>query len=79
MFSQGASLQELEENIRDAYELMMEEGEVLPQPGVRTRRRRASPPPRMMQSLGAPKSSSKPTVTSPQCYSALFSIPQRFR
>ena len=25
VFSQGASLQELEENIRDAYQLMMEE------------------------------------------------------
>ena len=27
VFSQGASLQELEENIRDAYELVMEEEE----------------------------------------------------
>jgi predicted RNase H-like HicB family nuclease len=35
VFSQGASLQELEENIQDAYELMMEEEEgVLPRVGV---------------------------------------------
>jgi len=35
VFSQGASLQELEENIRDAYQLMMEEEEgVLPRVGV---------------------------------------------
>ena len=27
VFSQGASLQELEENIRDAYQLMMEEAD----------------------------------------------------
>ena len=38
VFSQGASLQELEENIRDAYQLMMEEEEeVLPRPGVQTK------------------------------------------
>ena len=29
VFSQGASLQELEENIRDAYQLMMEEAKEL--------------------------------------------------
>lgn len=35
VFSQGASLQELEENIREAYQLMMEEEEeVLPRAGV---------------------------------------------
>ncbi|MGA9349963.1 MAG: type II toxin-antitoxin system HicB family antitoxin [Anaerolineae bacterium] len=34
VFSQGASLQELEENIRDAYQLMMEEEGVLPRVGV---------------------------------------------
>jgi len=38
VFSQGASLQELEENIRDAYQLMMEEEEkVLPPAGVQTK------------------------------------------
>ena len=35
VFSQGATLQELEENIQDAYQLMMEEEkEALPRPGV---------------------------------------------
>ena len=35
VFSQGASLHELEENIREAYQLMMEEEEeVLPRAGV---------------------------------------------
>lgn len=38
VFSQGASLEELEENIRDAYQLMMEvEGETLPRVGVQTK------------------------------------------
>jgi predicted RNase H-like HicB family nuclease len=38
VFSQGESLQELEENIRDAYQLMMEEEEeVLPRAGVQTK------------------------------------------
>jgi predicted RNase H-like HicB family nuclease len=38
VFSQGVSLQELEENIRDAYQLMMEEEEeVLPRVGVQTK------------------------------------------
>ena len=38
VFSQGASLQELEENICDAYQLMMEEEEeALPRAGVRTK------------------------------------------
>ena len=37
VFSQGASLQKLEDNIRDAYQLMMEEEEeVLPRGGVQT-------------------------------------------
>jgi predicted RNase H-like HicB family nuclease len=36
VFSQGVSLQELEENIRDAYQLMIEE-ETLPHPGVQTK------------------------------------------
>jgi predicted RNase H-like HicB family nuclease len=37
VFSQGGSLQELENNIRDAYQLMMkEEEEVLPCVGVQT-------------------------------------------
>ena len=34
VFSQGESLQELEENIREAYQLMREEEEVLPYAGV---------------------------------------------
>jgi predicted RNase H-like HicB family nuclease len=37
VFSQGASLQELEENIRDAYQLMMEGEEALPHVGVQTK------------------------------------------
>jgi len=38
VFSQGTSLQELEENIQDAYQLMMEEAqEVLPRAGVQTK------------------------------------------
>jgi predicted RNase H-like HicB family nuclease len=38
VFSQGVSLQELEENIQDAYQLMMEEEEeVLPLAGVQTK------------------------------------------
>ena len=38
VFSQGASLQELEENICDAYQLMMEEEEeALPRAGVQTK------------------------------------------
>ncbi len=37
VFSQGESLEELEENIRDAYQLMMEEEESLPHVGVETK------------------------------------------
>jgi predicted RNase H-like HicB family nuclease len=38
VFSQGASLQELEENIRDAYQLMMEDrDEVLPRAEIQTK------------------------------------------
>ena len=37
VFSQGESLEELEENIREAYRLMMEEEEVLPRAGVQTK------------------------------------------
>lgn len=36
VFSQGESLEELEENVRDAYRLMMEE-EDLPHPGAQTK------------------------------------------
>lgn len=36
VFSQGETLEELEENIRDAYKLMMEEEE-LPQVAVQTK------------------------------------------
>ena len=39
VFSQGETLQELEENIKDAYQLMMEEQqESLPHVGVQTKR-----------------------------------------
>jgi predicted RNase H-like HicB family nuclease len=38
VFSQGETLEELEENIRDAYQLMMqEEEETLPRVGVQTK------------------------------------------
>jgi predicted RNase H-like HicB family nuclease len=38
VFSQGVSLQELEENIRDAYQVMMEEqNEVMPRAAVQTK------------------------------------------
>jgi predicted RNase H-like HicB family nuclease len=38
VFSQGASLQELEENIQDAYQLMTEEDEeTLPRAAVQTK------------------------------------------
>ncbi|HHT9120671.1 MAG TPA: type II toxin-antitoxin system HicB family antitoxin [Candidatus Hypogeohydataceae bacterium YC41] len=37
VFSQGESLQALEENIREAYQLMLEEEEVLPYAGVQTK------------------------------------------
>jgi predicted RNase H-like HicB family nuclease len=37
VFSQGESLEELEENIREAYRLMLEEEESLPTPEVQTK------------------------------------------
>lgn len=37
VFSQGESLEELEENIREAYQLMMEEEEIVPKTGVKTK------------------------------------------
>jgi predicted RNase H-like HicB family nuclease len=37
VFSQGESLEELEENIREAYQLMMEEEEIVPKAEVRTK------------------------------------------
>jgi len=37
VFSQGETLQELEENIEEAYRLMMEEEELGPRPGVQTK------------------------------------------
>ncbi|MCI0691022.1 type II toxin-antitoxin system HicB family antitoxin [candidate division KSB1 bacterium] len=38
VFSQGVSLQELEENIRDAYQVMMEEqNDVMPRAAVQTK------------------------------------------
>jgi predicted RNase H-like HicB family nuclease len=37
VFSQGESLEELEENIRDAYQLMMREVELVNRPGLKTK------------------------------------------
>jgi predicted RNase H-like HicB family nuclease len=37
VFSQGESLEELEENIRDAYSLMIEEETPIVHPGVKTK------------------------------------------
>lgn len=37
VFSQGKSLEELEENIRDAYSMMVEDEEAKRRPGVRTK------------------------------------------
>ena len=37
VFSQGETLQELEENIEDAYRLMVEAEELDPRPGVQTK------------------------------------------
>ena len=37
VFSQGASLEELEENIRDAYQLMMEETGLEGRVGIKTK------------------------------------------
>ncbi|MGR3309383.1 MAG: type II toxin-antitoxin system HicB family antitoxin [Candidatus Brocadiales bacterium] len=37
VFSQGESLEELEENIREAYQLMKEEEEVSPHDGVQVK------------------------------------------
>ena len=37
IFSQGESLEELEENIRDAYQLMMEESDIVSRPGIKTK------------------------------------------
>ncbi len=37
VFSQGESLQDLEENIRDAYQLMMTESESEPRAGAQTK------------------------------------------
>jgi len=37
VFSQGETLQELEENIRDAYQLMREDSEIFPAKRVQTK------------------------------------------
>ena len=37
VFSQGETLQELEENIRDAYQLVLEDGDALPYAGIQTK------------------------------------------
>jgi len=37
VFSQGETLEELEENIQEAYHLMLEEGEDLPRAGSQTK------------------------------------------
>ncbi|HXG63499.1 MAG TPA: type II toxin-antitoxin system HicB family antitoxin [Blastocatellia bacterium] len=37
VFSQGESLEELEENIREAYRLMLEGEDALPYPGIQSK------------------------------------------
>lgn len=37
VFSQGESLEELEENIREAYQLMMEDEEIVPGVQIKTK------------------------------------------
>ena len=37
VFSQGESMEELEENIRDAYQMMMADEETVPRPDVHTK------------------------------------------
>ena len=37
VFSQGESLEELEENIKEAYQLMMEEEEIVPRVEIKTK------------------------------------------
>lgn len=37
VFSQGETLQELEKNIREVYQLMMDEEETLPRTGIQTK------------------------------------------
>jgi len=37
VFSQGETLEELEENIKEAYELMMEDEPVLPYTGIQSK------------------------------------------
>lgn len=37
VFSQGESLEELEENIRDAYQLMVGETETVSRPGIKSK------------------------------------------
>ena len=37
VFSQGETLQELEENIRDAYQLVLEDEDALPYAGIQTK------------------------------------------
>ena len=37
VFSQGETLEELEENIRDAYQLMMDEAEPISRSGIQTK------------------------------------------
>lgn len=37
VFSQGEMLQELEENVREAYQLMLETEEALPYAGIQTK------------------------------------------
>jgi predicted RNase H-like HicB family nuclease len=37
IFSQGESMDELEENIRDAYQMMMAEEEAIPRPDAHTK------------------------------------------
>lgn len=37
VFSQGETLQDLEENITDAYQMMMAEQEIMPRPDMHTK------------------------------------------
>ena len=37
VFSQGESLEDLEKNIQDAYQLMMNEEETIQRPGIKTK------------------------------------------
>jgi predicted RNase H-like HicB family nuclease len=54
VFSQGETLEELEENIRDAYQLMMEDSETAPHPRIKSKENR--PIVRVKNSINPPTS-----------------------